>query len=57
MKLNTVGTKNSVATVATARPPMTARPSGAFCSPPSPSAKSHRHHADDHGERGHQHGP
>ena len=34
---NTVGTKNSVATVAKIRPPMTARPNGAFCSPPSPN--------------------
>ena len=34
---NTAGTKNSVATVANVSPPMTARPSGAFCSPPSPS--------------------
>ena len=34
---NTVGTKKRVATVANSRPPMTARPSGAFCSPPSPS--------------------
>ena len=36
MMLNTTGTKNSVATVANIRPPITARPSGAFCSPPSP---------------------
>src|SRR5205807_1695014 len=34
--LNTVGTKKSVATVAKMSPPITARPSGAFCSPPSP---------------------
>ena len=39
-RLNTVGTKKSVATVATKRPPITARPSGAFCSPPSPSANA-----------------
>ena len=32
----TQGTKNNVATVAKKRPPITARPSGAFCSPPSP---------------------
>src|SRR5579885_3458171 len=32
----TQGTKKSVAKVAKMRPPMTARPSGAFCSPPSP---------------------
>ena len=31
------GTKKSVVTVARSSPPMTARPSGAFCSPPSPS--------------------
>src|SRR5205823_1154453 len=31
------GTKNNVVTVASPRPPITARPSGAFCSPPSPS--------------------
>ena len=31
-----VGTKNRVATVEISRPPITARPSGAFCSPPSP---------------------
>src|SRR6185312_9558405 len=30
------GTKNSVVTVARKSPPTTARPSGAFCSPPSP---------------------
>ncbi len=36
MMTNTVGTKNSVATVAKIRPPITARPSGAFCSAPSP---------------------
>src|SRR6185437_2561590 len=30
------GTKISVANVAKTSPPMTARPSGAFCSPPSP---------------------
>ncbi len=35
--LNTVGTKNKVAMVAQINPPITARPSGAFCSPPSPS--------------------
>src|SRR6516225_9547009 len=34
---NTQGTKNSVAKVANSSPPITARPSGAFCSPPSPS--------------------
>ena len=38
-KLKTTGTKKRVAKVATIRPPMTARPNGAFCSPPSPSAK------------------
>ena len=32
---------------------MTARPSGAFC----PGSMRHRHHADDHGERRHQHRP
>ncbi len=31
-----VGTKISVASVANRRPPITALPSGAFCSPPSP---------------------
>src|SRR5215472_368733 len=36
MMLNTTGTKNKVATVAKINPPMTARPRGAFCSPPSP---------------------
>src|SRR6267143_251234 len=36
-RANTDGTKTRVATVAHSRPPMTARPSGAFCSPPSPS--------------------
>src|ERR1700724_3685629 len=33
---NTTGTKKRVAVVANSRPPITARPSGAFCSPPSP---------------------
>ena len=37
-RLKITGTKKRVAKVATPRPPMTARPSGAFCSPPSPSA-------------------
>jgi len=32
----THGTKNKVAKVAKIKPPMTARPRGAFCSPPSP---------------------
>src|SRR6267143_3112346 len=32
-----IGTRNSVAKVAADSPPITARPSGAFCSPPSPS--------------------
>lgn len=31
-----VGTKMSVAKVANSKPPITARPNGAFCSPPSP---------------------
>ena len=35
--LNTTGTNISVAQVAKINPPITARPSGAFCSPPSPS--------------------
>ena len=34
--LNTTGTNISVAQVAKISPPITARPSGAFCSPPSP---------------------
>src|ERR1700674_4925900 len=34
--VNTTGTKKRVAMVANSRPPITARPSGAFCSPPSP---------------------
>ena len=34
------GTNTNVANVAKVRPPMTARPSGAFCSPPSPSANA-----------------
>ncbi len=55
MAANTVGTKTSVATVANSRPPITARPSGAFCSPPSPMPKRHGQHADDHRQRGHQH--
>jgi len=37
---NTLGTKNKVATVANNNPPITARPSGAFCSPPSPKPKA-----------------
>src|ERR1700722_14304872 len=36
-KLKTAGTKISVAIVAKNNPPITARPSGAFCSPPSPA--------------------
>ena len=38
--LKKVGTNNSVETVAKRRPPITARPRGAFCSPPSPSPKA-----------------
>src|ERR1700722_5893402 len=34
------GTKNNVETVANNRPPMTARPKGAFCSAPSPHPKA-----------------
>src|SRR6516165_4864698 len=37
MRVNIKGTKNKVAKVAILRPPITARASGAFCSPPSPS--------------------
>src|SRR6266702_1437366 len=36
INVNIKGTKKSVAKVATLRPPITARASGAFCSPPSP---------------------
>src|SRR5713101_3181076 len=35
--LNITGTKKSVETVANTSPPITARPSDAFCSPPSPT--------------------
>src|SRR5262249_22285855 len=35
----TQGTKKSVANVANSNPPITARPSGAFCSPPSPNPR------------------
>src|SRR6516225_2578968 len=34
--IKTAGTKNRVAAVAKSKPPITARPNGAFCSPPSP---------------------
>src|SRR5882757_5359336 len=40
MRLYIRGTKNNVANVAIARPPMTARASGAFCSPPSPNPRA-----------------
>src|SRR5947208_4681268 len=36
----TQGTTKSVVTVASKSPPITARPSGAFCSPPSPKPKA-----------------
>src|SRR5262249_34414815 len=36
-RLYITGTKNSVVTVARPSPPITARPNGAFCSPPSPN--------------------
>src|SRR5580692_13532 len=39
-RANTAGTKTSVAIVAHNRPPMTARPRGAFCSPPSPRPRA-----------------
>ena len=51
------GTRKRVVKVAARRPPMTARPRGAFCSPPSPSASAIGQHAEDHGERRHQHRP
>ena len=35
---------------------MTARPSGAFCSPPFAKAERHRQHADDHRQRRHETG-
>jgi predicted tellurium resistance membrane protein TerC len=38
--MNTAGTKNNVAVVANISPPITARPKGAFCSPPSPRPKA-----------------
>ena len=50
----TTGTKKSVATVAKSSPPITARPSGAFCSPPRPGPAPSAH-ADNHGQRGHRH--
>jgi hypothetical protein len=37
MILGIVGTKTSVAAVANSKPPITARATGAFCSPPSPT--------------------
>jgi hypothetical protein len=37
MNEKNTGTNVNVPNVASIRPPMTARPSGAFCSPPSPS--------------------
>ena len=55
-KLYMIGTKNNVVNVATRKPPITARPSGAFCSPAFTQAERHRQHADDHSERGHDHG-
>ena len=39
-KANTEGSTNSVAAVAAASPPMTARPKGAFCWPDSPKASA-----------------
>jgi hypothetical protein len=53
MTLNIVGTRNSVAQMAKSRPPITARPSGAFVA----WLDRHRRHADDHRERRHQHRP
>jgi hypothetical protein len=38
--LKNAGTRNSVETVANIKPPITARPSGAFCSPPSPTQRA-----------------
>ena len=52
----TEGSTISVASVAAARPPITARPSGAVASAPSPKRQRHRHHAGDHRRAGHQHG-
>ena len=52
-----IGTKNNVLNVATSNPPITARPSGAFCSPPSPSASDIGKHTDHHRGRGHDYRP
>ena len=55
MMLNTTGTKKSVATVASNNPPITARPSGAFCSPPSPRPSAIGTMPMIMASRGHQH--
>src|SRR6266516_803350 len=44
--LQTTGTKNSVAKVTRTSPPITARPRGAFRSPPSPRASDKADHAE-----------
>ena len=53
----TDGSTISVAIVAAARPPITARPSGAVASAPSPKRERHGNHAGDHRGAGHQHRP
>ena len=50
------GSTVRVANVETSSPPITARPSGAACAPPSPSTDRHRQHAGNHRGRGHQNG-
>ena len=52
----TDGSTINVASVAAARPPITARPSGAVASAPSPKRERHRDHAGNHGGARHQHG-
>ena len=54
---NTGGSIASVASVAAARPPITARPSGAVCFGARANRERHRQHAGDHRQARHQNRP
>ena len=51
------GTRTRVATQANSMPPITRAAERAFWSPPLAEAERHRHHAEHHGNHGHDHRP
>ena len=54
-RLNTTGTKKSVATVARTRPPITATAERSVLLAAFAQSERHGEHADDHGKRRHEH--